>query len=236
MILFSPWLANAEAARKFNPLVSSDARTVPQGKVTYSRSTVANVNSSFLANSLNLGVLPRVEIGTAPVFYLSRDHKFNFTTKLNFYRGSQFDWALSYSEVRFNVAIDNVGTELILSGMQLATNWHPTFTPVSVSAFYGSVCGNLNSGSYLVLAYSFRCRDEMGLDFQIPTAENQWLTLGIGRLRNLGYSPYEEITNGVGLSYSIFLPRKFFSRPSLGLYAAQKQKLLFLFSTTFTEE
>ena len=225
----------------FNPVVSVSARTLDQWKVAFQKAAGANVNTNFLANSLSFAVLPRLEVGTVPVFYISAEHHLNYNLKVNFWRGESVDWAFAYAETRFRTKIETTtGTEtpdLIMKASELILNLHPEGAPVSASVFASSICGYVDSRDSLVFIYSISCKNELGVDVQIPLEERQWITLGSGSLRDAGFSPYEKTHQGVGAAWTIYRPEKLFSRPSLGAYyTPERGSVLYLVSTTFYEQ
>ncbi|WP_413585196.1 hypothetical protein [Bdellovibrio sp. HCB274] len=226
----------------FNPVVSTSARTLPQWRFGYQRTGGANINTHLLTNAVSVGVLPRLEIGTVPMFYAAAPGSSNYTAKVNFYRGEQVDWAVSFTESRFKSEIKTSGgvverPDLLLQSVQLGLNYRPEWNGnITFSPFANNVCGRIESKDPWVLIYSLKCETEYGLDFQYQIKDREWLTLAYGHLREAGLSPYEQLNAGVGVAWSQFRPKEMFSRPSVGLYyIPDTQNILYLLSTTFYE-
>lgn len=226
----------------FNPVATSNSRTLGQWKVAFQRNPGANLNSNILVNSLSLGVSERFEVGVVPIFYGMESHKSNFNLKYNFWRGEDADWALNLSETRFITEIKDVDgnmekPDLILTTVGLSTNFHPDYMDSVVSAFISQSCGRINSKNGLVLVYSMKCTAEYGFDWQIPVKDRQWVTLGWAQLRQTGFSAYEPLQSGFGAAYSVRFPGALISRPSVGVYYTPDDgNMAALVSTTFYEK
>ncbi len=226
----------------FNPVVSTSARTLPQWQFGYQRAGGANVNSHMLTNALSMGIFPRLEIGTVPMFYATASGSRNYTVKGNFYRGDNFDWAASFTETRFRSEVKQEGKvverpDLVLRSTQLGFNYRPDWNEnVTMSPFMTQVCGHIDSTNGLVFVYSLKCEAEYGLDIQYQIKDREWITFAYGHLREAGMSPYEQMNTGVGVAWSQLRPKEMFSRPSVGVYyTPDTQDTLFLLSTTFFE-
>jgi hypothetical protein len=220
----------------FNPVVGVTPRTVPKWKVTFQRSALNNLNTTFLANTISIGVHDRVDFGSAPVWYVTDTHRFNYSLKYNFWRSEKVDAALALAQSR---------NELVLSGPEKANMYfntsqfsivfHPEWLRSSVGLFYTLSESYLEAKDPLIKTFTRRFKQEFGLDWQFPLPKDQWLTLGFARLRDQGFSAYEETSAGAGLAYSIFRRAKLFSRPSIGYYSNQTGKSYWTFSTSFYE-
>jgi len=224
----------------FNAVTTAPARTLPKWKVAFQRSPGANINTTLLANSLSLGVLPRLEVGTAPVFFLSPQHRYNFNFKVNFWKGDWIDWGYAYSETRFRMNLQTFygeeNPDLIMHTSSLLVNLHPDAWPFQASLFVANSCGYIDAKDAFVFIYTFQCREEAGIDVQIPVRDRSWLTLGHATLREAGLSPYESTALGWGAALSTYRPGEFFSRPSVGLYYVPATgSTMALLSTTFYE-
>lgn len=226
----------------FNPVATSNSRTLGQWKVAFQRNPGANLNANILVNSLSLGVSERIEVGVVPIFYGMEAHKSNYNVKYNFWRGEDADWALNLSETRFETEIkDSNGNiekpDLILTTVGISTNFHPDYMDSIVSAFASSSCGRIDSKDGMVFIYSLKCTSEYGFDWQIPVKDRQWVTLGWGQLRQTGFSAYESLQSGFGTAYSMRFPGALISRPSLGVYyTPDGGNMAALVSTTFYEK
>jgi hypothetical protein len=226
----------------FNPVATSNSRTLGQWKVAFQRNPGANLNSTLLVNSLSVGLLPRVEVGVVPIYYGVEAHKSNFNLKYNFWRGDDADWAFGLSETRFKTEIQSANgrierPDLVLTTLGLSANYHPDYMDSIVSAFVANSCGKIESKDALVLIYSLKCTTEYGMDWQIPVKDRQWVTLGWGQLRKTGFSAYEPLETGFGTAYSMRFPGALISRPSLGVYyTPDGGNMAALLSTTFYEK
>jgi hypothetical protein len=226
----------------FNPVATSNSRTLGQWQVAFQRNPGANLNSNLLVNSLSVGLSLRFDVGVVPIFYGMEAHKSNYNAKYNFWRGEDADWALNVSETRFRTELKDVNgniekPDLILTTVGLSTNYHPDYLDSIVSAFAANSCGRIDSKDAMVLVYSIKCTTEYGMDWQIPVKDRQWVTLGWGQLRQTGFSAYEELQTGFGTAYSMRFPGALVSRPSLGVYyTPEGGNVSALISTTFYEK
>ena len=241
LILLPPDAMAKAHPTDFHPVSTVRARTIQKGTLALTRSPLGNINTTFLASSLNFGLLPRLEIGTAPIFYTAPDHKRNWMAKLNFWRGDWVDWSLTYAESVFRTQIDNPGltaerADFDHTAAQLALNIHPPSSPWGLGLFLSTTCGRIDSKDNLVKVYSTRCETENGVDVQRRISDTQWATLGVANLRDAGFSAYEKVHTGFGMGYTWFRSTKFLSRPSVGIYRTLPGQNLFLFSTTFFEK
>lgn len=221
----------------FNPITSIATQTIPKYSFALVRSPIGNLNSNFLTSSLNFSPLERVEIGVVPMFYLISEHKYNYNIKYNFYRGDIFNWAITVGSLVFKTEVTIIDEterpDLKMSTVQLATNIKIPNSRYTVGSSITRSCGIIDSSNTLVKSYSYNCANEVGLDLQIEIYKNKWITIGQGRNREAGFSPYEEVENGYGLAYTWVRKGKFLSRPTLGYYLSENGNNLFLFNTTF---
>jgi hypothetical protein len=224
----------------FHPLASINARTIQKGTLSLGRAPLGNLNSDFLTSSLNFGVFERLEIGTAALFYAIPEHKYNFVFKYNFYQGENFDWSLIHGETVFRTKIENNDEvekpDIKMDSTQLAMNYHPKNSKWALGLSGTMSCGQVKSKNAMIRLYSYRCEAEHGVDLQYHTFRNQWMTIGHGKMRESGISPFESTVSGAGAAYTWFRENKFLSRPSIGLYQHFRQNLMFLFTTTFYEK
>lgn len=227
----------------FNPVVSTTARTLPQWQVGFQRTSGANINSTMLANSLSVGVFPRMEVGVVPLFYATAQGSSNFTGKLNFYKSDEVDGALSFTETRFRSELKDESTgdimdrpDLVLHSSQLVFNYHPEGSDFTISPFLNRVSGYRDSSNVMTFVRSLETKTEWGVDLQWQMKDREWLTLAYGFLRNAGLSPYEDMNSGMGVAWSQFHPKEMFSRPSVGVYYSPNTgNIQYLVSTTFYE-
>lgn len=229
------WVTPAEHRVIFNPVVSASARTLPQWQVGFQRASGANIHSGLIANALSVGVLPRVEVGIIPLFFVNGSS--NFTGKLNFFKGEEFDWASSFTQTRFKSNLDEQGNpDIVLRSFQIGANYHPVSSNFIVSPFANYIFGYIDSTDSKSFTQSLITKIEYGVDLQWQLKDREWLTFAFGNIRNAGLSPYEDMNSGAGVAYSQFRPSEMFSRPSVGVYYSPATgNTQYLVSTTFYE-
>lgn len=123
-----------------------------------------------------------------------------------------------------------------MSIVQLALNIHIPDSRFAVGFSVGTSCGVIDSKNALMKAFSLRCEDETGIDLQYAYKDNLWLTLGQGRYRESGLTPFENVIDGFGGAITIFRKGKLISRPFFGYYLSENGQNMFLLTTTFYEE
>jgi hypothetical protein len=223
----------------FNPIATVNTTTLEKGKFSLARAPLGNLNTTFLASSLNFGLFERFEIGTAPVFYSASEHKSNYNFKALLYDGDITKWSFSAGSLIFETEIENDGEvenpDIEMSIVQLAVNINIPNSRFKVGLSAGRSCGQIDSKNIYVKIYSFRCEDEAGFDLQYQYKDDLWITLGQGRYREAGITPYESIVNGYGAAVTLFRKAKFISRPSFGYYLSENGNNMILMTTTFYE-
>lgn len=171
------WFTTTSAvATIFNPVTTIDSRSIAKYSFSFSRSPLQNLNSTFLATSLNFGLFERLEIGTVPIFYLTKDHRHNYIFKYNFYRCPNIDWSLSYGESSYKVDLGTKKANLQLMALQLALNLHLPDQQWAIGGSVNQSCGYIDSKNTLTFATSYRCAAEVGLDLQYKIAEDKRYT------------------------------------------------------------
>lgn len=208
--------------RTFTPHLTIDSRTRPVGKVSLQRAPGANINTGMLMSSLTVGVIPRIELGTMPLFYTSKEHRYNYNLKWNFWRGDFIDWSFGYSIFNSRLApsedsesLQDEKLRFENSAAQISFNLHPKWTRFSLSASYTGALTRV-TGDSLVQLYTTRQISDFACDISYPVARRLDLTVGGGTLRELGFSAYEERKFGFGTSTGIYFPRGFVSKLSVG--------------------
>lgn len=225
----------------FNPIATINSFTIGHGKFSLGRAPLGNINTTFLASSLNFGLFERLEVGTAPLFYSAPEHDQNYNFKLNFYKGDIFNWSVSVGTLNFKAQVtttDGKQEEAILemSTVVLATNIHLPDSRYVLGLSAGNSCGKIRSSDIFIFISSFRCVDETGIDLQYEYKKNIWFTFGQGRYREAGLTPYENVVGGYGAAVTMFRKGSFFSRPSVGAYVSENGQNMLLLTTTFYEE
>ena len=223
----------------FNPIATVNTTPLEKGKFSLTRAPLGNLNTTFLASSLNFGLFERFEIGTAPIFYSASEHKSNYNFKALLYDGDITKWSFSAGSLIFETEIENEGEvenpDIEMSIVQLAVNIHIPDSKFKIGLSAGRSCGQIDSKNIYVKIYSFRCEDETGFDLQYQYKDDLWFTLGQGRYREAGITPYESIVNGYGAAVTLFRKAQFISRPSLGYYLSENGENMLLMTTTFYE-
>lgn len=240
IILFSVSALAEEQKVVFNPIASINARSIQKGTLSLSKSPLNNLNSVFIANTLNYGLFSRMEIGTAPLYYLTPEHKYNYMAKINFWRGDWVDWALSVGDNVYRTKIQDYNgkterPDLKMTATQIAMNLHPPGTQWAMGVSVTQSCGYIDSKNALTKVYSLKCAAETGFDVQYEHWDQHWISVGYGRMRSAGLTPYEDLTTGLGAAYTWKRSGKFFSRPSLGYYQNFNGEHFVIANTTFYE-
>ena len=149
-------------------------------------------------------------------------------------------WSLSGAELKFKTEIELdeevEKTEIEMRTIHLGVNIHIPDSPLVIGLAAAQSCGYIDSKDVFVRIFSQRCEDETGFDLQYEFRNDQWITIGQGRYREAGLTPFESVQSGYGIAYSFFRAKKLFSRPSVGVYQAEGGDPLFLLTTTFNEE
>ncbi|MEK6555123.1 MAG: hypothetical protein AABZ31_07785, partial [Bdellovibrionota bacterium] len=200
-----------------------------------------NVYTSFLTNSLSMGVFNRFQIGTAPVFYAADEHEHNFNFKTNFIRRRYFQFGFGFSQFRFRLKNNEVqeidgsikkNINIDLNFVFITMNYRE---PGSKYAFgYNFSYGETNSNSALIdnaLATEFKRRTEWATDISYKISDIWLTTFGIGEQREDIFEIKSERLMGYGLSFTYLQPTVWFPRLTYGLhFAPANGKSTFLLS------
>src|SRR5690606_33960740 len=139
--------------------------------------------------------------------------------KYNFYRGNNFEWAFTYGRTVFRTELEisdkKERPDIEMESAQLAMNYHPTDSKWAFGLSSTVSCGQIKSNNVYVRIYSFRCETEHGIDVQYETLKDQWVTVGHGKMRESGITPFEGTVSGAGVAYTWFRENMFLSRPSI---------------------
>lgn len=221
----------------FNAIASLNTKTLSSGTFSIGKAPLGNLNSSIFTSSINVGLFDRFEIGTAPIFYSYETHKRNYNFKILVFDGEYLDWSLSGGEIILNhfdqIETSNVTTEMHLA--QLAVNINIPDSRYKVGMSTAQSCGTVVSNYQNQEIKISKCTNEFGIDLQYEIQDNLWLTLGRGRMRETGITPFENVTEGFGAAITIFRKSKFLSRPSLGHYISENGQNTTIVTTTFYE-
>lgn len=196
-------------ARSFFPHLTYDARALGSWNFAIQQTPGTNLNTTIWLSSLVVGVGERFEIGTVPLLWMTSDHDMNFSWKAEFWRGSEFTWAILNSVMQFHLrlppddAFASTTPTLRLESSTLATTYRPIDREWIASVFGTASQTYINGVNDLIRLYTLRTQFEHGLDVQFPVGGNgDRLTLGVGRLREAGVTAYEGLETRAGFTYS----------------------------------
>ena len=222
--------------QSFTPHLTIDAKTREPGKVSFEPGPGSNINTNVLASSFVVAVYHRVELGTVPLFYVAGTKQSNYSAKVNFWRGAAADWSIGASVMEFDLGVlPGFANDLKFqtTTLQLANNLRPSWTRWSFG-FADTVSVSRITGDPLIQALTIRTANDLAVDASYPLARSLDMTLGLGSMRDEGYTAYEEAHLGGGVSFAWFRPGHFFSKPGVGVnFVPALQSWKFLFSTEF---
>ena len=208
-------------SRSFTPHLTIDARTRRPGKVSFQRAPGANINTGVLLSSVTVAVAPRIELGSMPVFYALKEHRYNYNVKWNFWKGDLIDWSFGYSqfssEVRIEDDVESKALKFDNSASQIAFNLHPKWTRFIFSASYSGALTRI-TGDKLIELYTTRQISDFACDLSYPVSRRLDVTVGAGSLRETGFSAYEDRKFGFGASTGVYFPNGFISKVALGTH------------------
>lgn len=239
LILGVCFSANAYAApRVFTPHLTAPAATVRSGAIAFQAFPGANGLQSFLSNALLIGLFHRLEIGSAPVFYFSEQHKYNFGAKVNFFKSSQLHMAFGGSHFAFETGSSLPdGSPAVVEQYQLtyglfALNWF--FTDRASIGVNFAKPWIKSSSALLTEALGEKQKIEWFVDVAYQITDKLAFTPGFGILRLRTLDPQSPIPFGVGGTFNLVRKRTgTFARVSLGLHvmpSVSKTRVLFSFS------
>ena len=208
----------------FFPHVSYEARSLGAWRFAIRQTPGTNLNTTVWLSSFAIGLGHRFEIGTAPLLWTSANHEYNYSVKIEFWRGQEFTWAYFNSATRFKLKLSSddaaAGSKprIHLESSTLATTFRPS-GQTWMSSVFGTVSQTYIDGvNNLTRLDSLRMQFEHGMDLQVPFGTGgDRLTFGIARLRETGISAYEDLETRLGLTYSWdFGPTAWMRHPQLG--------------------
>ena len=260
--LFSALAAQARAENSgsdrpdFAEHLVVDPNTVGHLKFSYDSAPgmpffVRTMNGAVLLSALQLGIGERVEIGTAPAFYLSESGSYltrNVTTKWNFYRTSALSVAIGYMFTYTEVALPKTMADespapwpsgrwrtysngLTLTGAASLTD------RLSLGA---STSANIMFSNYALLNTPIRrqlAALETYMDLSYRVASPLSVTVGVTRTR----ATVSAVDLGAGGTVTWHRPGCLFSKPAFGAHhlftqqhdGLQQPRNVYLISTTF---
>lgn len=197
---------------------TESARTLKPGQWSYSRvAGVDSVEGIFLLNSVNVGVLDGVQIGTNPFLYLIPD-SFNFAAKVRFYDSPTWTFAAGY--FHWTARIDFMSRATLHSnGLSFIANyrwdedWAFSYLTHAMHTYTNFESVNFETEGISELSHI--------ADVQYQWAPH-WLTTA-----GLSWSPgvssttvtANRMTPGIGASVTWKYPKSwFFAYPSVGVH------------------
>lgn len=227
----------SEREFRFTPHITAEAWTGKQWSVSLQRSVGSNLNTNFLLSSLSLSVTNRLEVGTSPTLYVLEDHMVNLSLKYNFWRTTVYLWSIGFNTSAFKLR-DGDGNQLEeslnLLSFQILLNYLPQWTNFKFGVnlnFAEAIVDSPNPG---VDEFSLDEKWEFGVDITKPFHGNKEVTLGMGWLRESGFSALEKVEFGLGVSFRLYRPGKFISSPTVGVHSSvDGENVSFLVSTSF---
>lgn len=199
--------AKAEGrARFFYPHLSVPAATVRSGGLAFQSFPGANGLQTFLLNALDIGILSRLEAGTAPAFYFVEEHKYNFNAKLNLLKWDAFHFAVGGAKFAFRTA-----SKLPNGTPAVVQNYELTYGMVAANLFFTDYLGlGVNvarpwikaDSPELTEAYSNLQKIEWFVDLSCRLSEHLAFTPGYGALRLETLNPISPVPLGYGATFT----------------------------------
>lgn len=226
-----------DKALRFTSHITAEAWTSQRGSFSLQRAVGANLNTNFLLSSLNYSLLSRLEIGTTPINYFMDGHKFNLNLKYNFWRTPVYLWSVGYNLTVFRLKDDegvDLGGDLQLNSLQIIFNYFPKWTILKFGMNFNVSSADFIDDQNDDNPISLKSQSEFGIDLSYPFLNSYAFTLGLGWLRELGFSPFEDRAFGFGPSFRWYRPDKLLSSPTVGVhFVPETGSFAFLVSTTF---
>jgi hypothetical protein len=237
----APEIQDPYFTERFYTHLTTQARTLRPGKVAFETFPGGNVYTSFLANSLSVGVFSRFQIGTVPAFYTVKELSHNFNFKTNFIRRRYFQLGFGFSQFRFRLQNNEVkeldgsiikDINVDLNFVFLAANYRAPGSRWSYgyNYSYGETFSNSDAIDKALRA-EFKRRTEWATDVSYKLS-NIWLTtFGMGEQREDIFEIKSERLMGYGLSFTYLQPTVWFPRLTYGFhFAPANGKSTFLLS------
>jgi hypothetical protein len=190
-LLFSctPARAAADREQTFYPHLSTPAATAGAGEISFESFPGSNGLQSLFYNSLDIGIGPYFEIGTAPMFYLEKGNQYNINGKLNFYKTHDLHLAVGVSKFSFSI-IDINGVSGVADTSQTVSITYAMFAadyfvPNSAFAFGVTLANPWISSNSAMLNTELDSKQKLEWFFDVACRLNQSfaLTPGFGVLR-----------------------------------------------------
>ena len=235
-ILFSLITIHCFADEVYYPHITINSTTLKPGQVSFQTTPGGSITSTFLINSLSVGVLQRLEIGTIPIFYLNNQHKYNFNLKWNYYKSKTFRASLGYTRILFDLSkgdfqgFQNPPTEYTLTYFSFSFNYLFEMINLQIGFTFNRAASYANNSAFI---YTYKAGDEWAFDIGTEVSENYRLSFGVGE-HQTEIIPTENNLFGIGATVTRQKLNNYLSNLGLGLhYIVEDKSFLYLLSANF---
>lgn len=224
-------LALAEPSERFYPHISTPAQVLKPGEVAYENFPGATNGTPFYANSLSVGVLPWLQLGVVPIFYLMDENRYNLNLKVPVVEDNYFQAAIGYT--RFSFALlgqepiqETNGSEtpspyVDLDFAFVALNYRDPGSVFAYGLNYSSMLISSNSALLRkVLREQHRDQNSWAVDISYQLRRQWVLTFGMGEQLSQTFELQSPFVFGAGLSATYLRDADWFPRVSSGLHYA----------------
>lgn len=226
---------------RFFTHITTQARTLSPGKVAFETFPGANMYTSFLLNSLSVGLTNHIQVGTTPLLFTSDSHQFNLNLKINPIKKRYFQFGYGVSYFRFDlsesdaeningVPVNEIDIDLYFA--YVAFNYRDPGSKFSFGYNYSR--GQTRSNSAAIndaLSKEFKRRSEWAFDTSYRYDDRWAVTTGFGEQREELFEIASRRIFGFGFSITHLAPRKRFPRITAGLhYSPEAEKTSALLS------
>ena len=232
IILLILFFSVSAYANDYFPHISVNARTLTPGKISLQNSPGLGATTNILLSSLSVGIYPRVEIGSIPLFYFVDNHRLNYNVKVNIYDSNIFRSSLGVSRIEFRFEDSELldKYKYILNYYSWAANY---IFPNSVY----SLGLTLNyASSHLTSTYfteTFDNNYEWSFDVIKKLNDTTIVSAGIGEHQDEITYKSTAKNFGSGISLTKIRPKKMFSSPRIGAHYLNKSKdFMYLITTS----
>lgn len=218
---------NNYKVERFYTHLTTQARTAGPGQVLFESFPGSNSNTSFLTNSLSYGIINRLQIGTAPIFYAIEEHKYNLNFKTNLVKKRYFQLGAGLSSFRFrlkNGEVQEIDGNIIkdiyvdLNFVFLALNYRDPGSRWSYG--YNFSHGEARSNSSIInrgLDMEFKKRSEWALDVGYRISDIWHATFGVGEQREDLFEIKSSRNVGLGTSMTYLQNTKWLPKITYGI-------------------
>ncbi|MGZ3694392.1 MAG: hypothetical protein ACXWQO_09425 [Bdellovibrionota bacterium] len=203
LLFFLSATANAsERAHVFYPHLSTPAATMGNGNLAFQAFPGSNGLQSFLFNALDIGLSSRLELGTTPLFWVIKEHRYNYNAKLNFLKLENLHLAVGYSKFAFRTG-DGAppGTVAVIANYELSylMGAADLFLSDAIALGFHVAKPKLTSTyAALIDANNENRKLEWFVDLALRVSEHVAFTPGFGVLRLETLNPSSAVPMGYG--------------------------------------